>query len=315
MCCIYSYASNESFFFADLRLEDNPADRFIGGLALAFGLVLILFQLRSLLFLVVPTSWYDQISVLQRFLVSGMARKEASTKKAARFKTGRLVENAISMHDASLSSKSPRSINGNTTAYGSALLAFEGTMDDRESVGGILWTYKSIFNGSLFDQEGVWFHARLLASNMSQYTVMLFYMIFFPLLMYYYIWYPVDDETAAPTASPAPTVDPIVARADGWQPHLEEFLDTFRSSTNEKVRELLWERLNANVTADFAGEILDAISNTSIRTTLNRIDRDTLSTIVRWGSEILERATGDVGNQRRRLEDDWLDDLIPERWM
>ena len=154
---------------------------------MACGLVLILFQLRSLLMLLIPSSWYDRKSFVQRFLVSGMARKEKKTKQAARFKTYKIVKNAMSMHEVSLSSKSPRSMHGNTTAYGSALLAFEGTMDDREDVGGILWTYKSIFDGTLFDQEGVWLHTKLIASNLSQYTVGFFYLLYFPMLMYYFI--------------------------------------------------------------------------------------------------------------------------------
>ncbi len=278
---------------------------------MAFGLVLILFQLRSLAMLLIPSGWYDQKSFVQRFLVSGMARKEAKTKKAARFKTNKIVENAMSMHKVSLSAKSPRSIHGSTTAYGSALLAFEGTIDDREDVGGILWTYKSIFNDSLFDQEGVWLHTKLIASNLSQYTVGFFYLIFFPMLMRYYIWYDEDEEPAPPTVSPAPTVDPAVAAADAA---LQLFFD-FLNSTVEEVLDVVWARSNASVVADFTGDILDAVSNSTIRATLNNVDRDTLSTIVKWGSQLLDKAVNDVGSQRRHLEDDSLDDLIPERWM
>jgi len=51
------------------------------------------------------------------------------------------------------------------------MLAYDATKHDKEPCGGILWTFKKMWNGTIYEEEGVWLHARLVASNVSQYFI------------------------------------------------------------------------------------------------------------------------------------------------
>ena len=54
------------------------------------------------------------------------------------------------------------------------LLNYHTMADTTEVTGGVLWTFKRIFNGSIFEQEGLFFHGRLLAVNSVQFLIILF---------------------------------------------------------------------------------------------------------------------------------------------
>ena len=55
-----------------------------------------------------------------------------------------------------------------------ALDNFSVRREDFEEAGGFLWTWKRIFNKELFENEGVWISARLLAGNFSQLLISAF---------------------------------------------------------------------------------------------------------------------------------------------
>ena len=48
---------------------------------------------------------------------------------------------------------------------------FLATSHQKEKSPGMLWAWKSFWNGSICYEEGVWFHTRLLASAVSQLLV------------------------------------------------------------------------------------------------------------------------------------------------
>jgi hypothetical protein len=63
------------------------------------------------------------------------------------------------------------------THFGQSLLAFSKAGDKFEEAGGFIWTWKRIFSGEAFREEGLWLSARLLASNMAQFLVTIFVLI------------------------------------------------------------------------------------------------------------------------------------------
>lgn len=52
-----------------------------------------------------------------------------------------------------------------------ALRHYKAMRDVTETVGGILWAYERMADGRLFDEEGIWFSARLMTSNAVQWMV------------------------------------------------------------------------------------------------------------------------------------------------
>jgi len=155
--CVLPYFYEVSLFFADsVREERDAATEFPPIVALVLSLILIILQLKVLFQILVPKHWYAGMPFFEGLLISGTAVKERRSKKASRFKVANMVEDALRMHRKSAAESSERDIAGNKISYGSALLAFESTVYDRETVGGIVWTFKKIWNGSLFEEEGVW---------------------------------------------------------------------------------------------------------------------------------------------------------------
>ena len=311
-------------FFADTEKADDPVDKFVTTLALILGLILLLFQLKVLLVIVVPDHWYNQKAWIRRFLVSGTAKKEARTKKASRFKITAMVNHAFNMHDMPLSKSSARLTTGpRGNACGDAMLAFDSTINDREEIGGILWTFQNMWNGKIFDEEGVWLHARLIASNLSQLFVALFFLILGP----YVIWVatrPADE--LPPTVSPAPTPDPVVVQANAILPVVDYLLGLLAEAPGE-VTDLVWSSTDPVATAQFTGRILDAVSNSTIADALGSLSPSALSAVVFWGSQILQddedEDTFTNRRRRRRLEDasteededeDFIEFITPELW-
>lgn len=228
----------------------------------------------------------------------------------------------MNLHEktASAAKSSWHTSKSSVTAYGDVLLRYESTMNDREQVGGILWAYRKMRNGSIYDEEGVWLHARLLASNASQYLVAVVYTIAL-VAVYYWIFTSSDDEeTQVPTVSPAPSINPVVAAADAIQPLLDSFLSVMRPLDDETV-DLLWQRADVNGTAAITSDILESISNKTLQKSLSMLDSKTLATLVLWGREIL---SADSESRSRLLQESSGDDkddydifsgwVVPEPW-
>jgi len=310
-------------FFADTTKVDDPVDNFVTNLALLLGFILLLFQLKVLMVIVVPDHWRNQRAWIRRYLISGTAKKEARTKKASRFKVTAMVNNAFHMHDMPLSKSSSRLTMGpRGNACGDAMLAFDSTINDREELGGILWTFRNMWNGKIFDEEGVWLHARLIASNLSQLFVALFFLILIP----YVLWESTRPaEELPPTVSPAPTPDPVVVQANAILPAVDYVLELL-ANTSENVTDLVWSSTDPNATAQFTGRILDAVSNSTIADVLGSLSPSALSAVVFWGDQILQDEEEDdtfTNRRRRRLEDTsteeeddegFVDYLTPELW-
>ena len=54
------------------------------------------------------------------------------------------------------------------TARGAALLNYQSREEKTERVGGMWWAWKRVWNNTIFEEEGVWLHARLVSSTVTQ---------------------------------------------------------------------------------------------------------------------------------------------------
>jgi hypothetical protein len=139
----------------------------------------MLFQATLLVRLLISKRGLVAFKSLTKIITNGSVRKEARTKKAATFKVNEMVSNAMELHDdaESYSSRFPSDRSGQqrdstSTVYmkstGRFLLNFQAVQDRFDESGGLLWAWKRVLTGSLFEEEGIWFHGRLVASNVYQ---------------------------------------------------------------------------------------------------------------------------------------------------
>lgn len=117
----------------------------------------------------------EEFSILSFWFVTEMAHCERCTKQAAAFKINKVIENAIGHHEGAMVEKASNWINAvsstssrSNTAFGTALLNFQAMAHCRELSGGIVFSFKKIFDGSILNEEGVWIHSHLYAMNLSQ---------------------------------------------------------------------------------------------------------------------------------------------------
>lgn len=143
-------------------------------LSLALGCLLVTMLVIDLLISIAPRFLCTSGLAKRLFVPSGL-KAEAHQQKAAFFKTSQMLQNALHIHTEAngASNKLQKSLK-KRDSQGSqvqALLQYqlkEVQTDRNEEVGGLLWTWKKILNGSLAQEEGVWIHSRLLACTMAQ---------------------------------------------------------------------------------------------------------------------------------------------------
>ena len=126
---------------------------------MSVGSMMLLFCLQNILDRSLPKSFLDKHPVLQQVLASGSLFMERNVKKAATFKVNRLISNALEIHD-SAAQESDNSVN--ETMYGKALLGYSKISDEKEEVGGHLWTWNGLRTGRLFEEEGIWMSNRVM---------------------------------------------------------------------------------------------------------------------------------------------------------
>jgi hypothetical protein len=168
-------------------------------LSITLGILLLISRVVDIVYILLPLP--SQVSSkLHRYVMPGSIKMEQATKQAAAFKVNRMINNALELLDDDLFTSTNRKkttiTNKATTSHGSSpvskscsnsesnnarndtmtpsqtsLERFTYLPKEKERVGGMLWTWKKIFDGTLFAEEGIWFHSRLLACNFAQLTV------------------------------------------------------------------------------------------------------------------------------------------------
>lgn len=103
------------------------------------------------------------------FFTSSGIKAEAGSKRAAALKINTLIDNAQQIH-----SFGAKDIDHGETSFGAGLLNFSVRGEQWEEAGGFLWTWKRLFSKDLFQKEGVWISARLVAGNFSQLLISAF---------------------------------------------------------------------------------------------------------------------------------------------
>lgn len=143
---------------------------------LAVGVILaVVFVIQLALTMIAKSCQSD---CFQYWLSTSNAYGESRLKKAATRKMNRLLLHAFSLHDvndttrpndASLTSRS----SGMTykTSADQTMLNYALRGQKIEESGGLIWTWRLILSGKLFDFEGIWLPTRLLVFQCAQFLL------------------------------------------------------------------------------------------------------------------------------------------------
>lgn len=145
------------------------------------GCILLFLQVLSMIRLLFSGNILKKFKPLNIFLTPGMETMERRTKMAAHVKVSQLVENALNLHDPSIL-EPPDSSSHDMTALGKALLNFSIHPEETEKVGGVWWAWKRVWDRSIFQDEGVWLHSRIVACTMAQLFICILLIVFWLVL-------------------------------------------------------------------------------------------------------------------------------------
>jgi hypothetical protein len=95
-------------------------------------------------------------------------KQELQVKQASAYKLNQLAVNARDIHYRASSTTAFKTYFG----HGLSSFALHGT--DYVQVGGVFWFWRKFRDDTIFNQEGMWFSARLVAANLSQLIMSVF---------------------------------------------------------------------------------------------------------------------------------------------
>ena len=142
------------------------------------GSILIVMQLLSLIGEFVSLDFLKKYQCWENILAPGMEKMERHTKRAARRKVQIMVDNALVYHCLVPGMPSSMSQGLKMTAGGIAGINYEMRGEKMERAGGIWWGWKRVFNGSIFEEEGIWLHSSLVSSTVTQFFICIFLIVF-----------------------------------------------------------------------------------------------------------------------------------------
>jgi hypothetical protein len=102
------------------------------------------------------------------YLCPGMVRLESKVKRAASYKMNLMIRNACDVHKTA-EFEGITGYGEGVPTYGKAMLAFIRCSDRTvELQEGIFQTWRKIYTGQIFEEDGIWFTTHLLAGNLAQ---------------------------------------------------------------------------------------------------------------------------------------------------
>lgn len=156
-------------------------------LAIILGISLLSSQGVDIVLMFLPQRWLNGNGLVQRLVLPGTLRQERAGKQAASYRMKQYLQNALDIvYDKSIASSSnnSRGFTGKADRATSVLERFLLLPIKTESVGGVIWAWKRIWDGTIFTQEGIWLNGRLLACNFAQFIIFGI-MIFFTRVFFY----------------------------------------------------------------------------------------------------------------------------------
>ena len=129
-------------------------------LVMGFGGILVLCQMQKIInkmFSKEKMKTLKKLEIPPSYLTADM-----NIEASAKFKVGNIIDNACSIHQKALIEKD------NANVASSILKSFLASTNDVEAKGGFMWTWKKIWYKSLFSEDGIWIHSRLIVGQIGQ---------------------------------------------------------------------------------------------------------------------------------------------------
>ena len=120
----------------------------------------------DLIMVLIPRAWAERHPTFHAMFSPGGPKAEAAQKNAAFVKMERMISGALAVHAETSTTKT-----SSNYSEGDVLQTFHRQKNEQEEIGGFMWTWSKMFDGTLFREEGVWFHSRLLSIGMAQFLV------------------------------------------------------------------------------------------------------------------------------------------------
>jgi len=162
------------FAIANVAGEDDASveQSYLRLVSFGLGSVVVVFHLIHIASLTVSKKWQRRLWI-RKLLNPSALYSEYNLKKASACKLNNLVQNAMDLIQQDT---------GNndfviTSNFGRALFEFSKHGSRLEPAGGILWTLRGAWSKVLYSEEGIWYSARILASNICQYIVSLYLIV------------------------------------------------------------------------------------------------------------------------------------------
>ena len=147
----------------------SETERYLRYMSFGLGLIVCFFHLMHVSSLIISES---NISWLRKALNPSALYSEYSMKKSVSHKSNNLAKNALDLLEKDIEKDLVL-----TSNFGRALFAFSKYGSTLEQTGGIMWTLREARSRNLYHGEGIWYSARILASNICQYVLTLFMIV------------------------------------------------------------------------------------------------------------------------------------------
>lgn len=159
-------------FLVSMDDENTGVQVYLRYISFVLGLIVCTLHLIHIGSLTISERW-QRYPWIRQILNPSALYSEYSLKKASAHKLNKMAQNAIDLLERGSDNKE-FVISSN---FGRALFLFSKHGSRLEPAGGIRWTWREARNKVLYSQEGIWYSARILASNICQYIVSLYLII------------------------------------------------------------------------------------------------------------------------------------------
>lgn len=170
------------FSNADYEGDSNESDNvFFMQIHSIIVIILVVIQTSNLLRRLKPSLEKSSKRIVTFMINQGSVRECFHLKTAASTKIHKLVKNALDLHfgDPGKGMSNNQELT-QTSTNSLALLNYSKSTERTETVGGLVWCWKSYFSTSIVRQEGIVVNSRLLLCNLLQFLLIIITCYFLP---------------------------------------------------------------------------------------------------------------------------------------
>lgn len=161
------------FFMTFLLYHYSNAARgkgYLDNIYLGLEIAVLICHLMNFLVIVFGSKRLEQVPLIASLIAPSSLVNLRDLKHARNFKLQRLTKNALDIVRSN--TNHPKENVHSNFSY--KLFRFACLEQVTEKAGGLFWAWKCIWNCQFATQEGVMFSSRLVSSNITQYTVVLY---------------------------------------------------------------------------------------------------------------------------------------------